>query len=142
MNINLIFPLIYGLLLGGGVSYFFKVNSVKTASAYSYAIFGTDSIHIIKYATIFSVAFVVGLLSVFASLIRDLDYPIQNPLLFSFETIFAAFTPALILLLMTYLRKKDFTKNTVIDFLILVGKFGLVHVLFQFSGVYSSVFTA
>lgn len=142
MNINLIFPLIYGLLLGGGLSYFFKINSAKTASAYSYAIFNTDSIHIIKYATVFTVAFVVGLLSVFSSLIRDLEYPTKNSLLFAGETIFAAFAPALILLLMTYLRDKDFTKNTVIDFLVLISKFGLVHVLLQFSGVYSSVFTA
>jgi hypothetical protein len=140
MNINLLFPLIYGLILGGGLSYFFKIHSVKTASAYSFSIFGTDSIQVIKYASVFSVAFLVGLLAVFSSLVQDLDYPRKYPFLFSGETMAAAFLPAFILLLMTYLRNKDFTKNTVTDFLLLASKFGLVHVLFQFSGVYSSVF--
>jgi hypothetical protein len=142
MNTNLIFPLLFGLLIGGGLSYYFKIHSIKTASAYTFSIFNTDSINIIKYTTVFTVAFVVGVLAVFSSLVRDIEYPTKHPLLFSGETLAAAFLPAFILLLMTYLRNKEFTESTVFDFFVLVSKFGLVHVLFQFSGVYSSVFTA
>ena len=141
MNTNLIFPLIFGLLVGGGLSYYFKIHSIKTASTYTFSIVNTDSINIIKYTTVFTVAFVVGVLAVFSSLVRDLDYPTRHPILFTGETLAAAFLPAFILLLMTYLRDKDFTKNTVFDFFVLVSKFGLVHVLLQFSGVYSSAFT-
>jgi hypothetical protein len=140
MNIKLLIPAFYGLIIGTALSYFLTIHSTKTASAYSYAIFNTDSIYIIKYFAIITVAFSIAFMSVFSALIRDLDYPTQNPIYFTVETLFAGIVPALLLFLMTYLRKKPFTESTAIDFTILVIKFSLVHILLQFSGVYSSIF--
>jgi hypothetical protein len=38
-----------------------------------------------------------------------------------------------------FLRGKEVTKLTIAEYLALAVKFGLVHILFQFSGVYSAI---
>lgn len=141
MNLSLFFPAIYGLLIGGLLSYYYSIHSIKSASAYSLTIFGTDSTYLIKFMVIITAGFLVGVLAAFSALVRDLDYPTKNPIKFTIETIVAAFLPALFLLMMTYIRQKDFTVNSVLDFIVLLIKGALLHVLFQFSGLYSSVFS-
>ena len=133
MNIKLLVPAFYGLVIGGALSYFLTVHSQKTASVYSYAIFNTDSIYIIKYFAVITVAFSIAFMAVFSALIRDLDYPTHNPVYFTVETLFAGFVPALLLFLMTYLREKPFTGSTLLDFSFLVVKFSLV----QLSNVFT-----
>jgi hypothetical protein len=73
-------------------------------------------------------------------LIRDLEYPTENPALFTAETLYASFVPASVLLLMNFLREKPFTQTTVFEYILFAIKFGLAHILLQFSGVYGAVF--
>jgi len=141
MNLELLYPALYGGVIGAVLSVILGIYSTPTASKYSYAIFGTSSSHLLKYVTIFLAGFSVAILAGFSALIRDTEYPVNNPLLFTSEVFVAAILPAVVLLYMTYMREKPFTPNTGFDFSLLCAKFGLVHVLLQFSGVYGSVFS-
>jgi len=140
MNIELIYPALYGGVIGLILSIVLGIYSKPTASKYSYAIFGTSSTTLLKNVTIFSAALAIAVLSGFSFLIRDTEFPTEHPFLFTSEVLVAGVLPALVLLYMTYVRKKPFTSNTVIDFSLLTAKFALAQVLLQFSGVYSSVF--
>jgi hypothetical protein len=51
-----------------------------------------------------------------------------------------AFLPSLIIFAMTLLRGYKITGETFEEFGLLVVKFGILHVLLQFSGFYSYVF--
>ena len=140
MNIELIYPALYGGLIGLILSVILGIYSKPTASKYSYAIFGTSSSDLLKNMTVFSAAFAIAVLSGFSFLIRDTEFPTEHPLLFTSEVLVAGILPALVLLYMTYVRGKSFTPNTAIDFTLLTTKFALAQVLLQFSGVYGSVF--
>jgi len=94
-----------------------------------------------KYITVLLAGFSIAIFAGFSALIRDTTFPIEHPYLFTLETLIAATFPAAIIFFMTYLRGKDFTQNTYIDFALLSLKFALVHILLQFSGVYGSVFS-
>lgn len=140
MNIELIYPALYGGLIGLILSVILGVYSKPTASKYSYAIFGTSSSSLLKNVTIFTAGFGIAILAGFSFLIRDTEFPTDHPFLFTSEVFVAGVLPALVLLYMTYVRGKNFTPNTAIDFTILTTKFALAQVLLQFSGVYGSVF--
>jgi len=56
------------------------------------------------------------------------------------ETFAVSLFPALALFIMTFLRGKPITRHTYIEYILLSVKFGLVHILMQFAGIYTSVF--
>ena len=140
MNIELIYPALYGGVIGLILSIVLGIYSKPTASKYSYAIFGTSSTTLLKNMTVFSAAFAIAILAGFSFLIRDTEFPTEHPFLFTSEVFVAGLVPAAVLLYMTYVRGKAFTPNTAIDFTLLTTKFALAQVLLQFSGVYGSVF--
>jgi hypothetical protein len=141
MNLELLFPAIYGLSFGTIVSILFGIYSKKTASEYSITVFGIQSFTLIKYISVLIASFSIALAAGFSVLIRDLKYPKAHPLFFTIEMLYASFVPSSVLFLMTYLREKPFTHNTVFDFFIISLKFGIVHLLLQTAGVYESVFS-
>ena len=59
---------------------------------------------------------------------------------FTIETLVVGIIPSLIILLMTILRGYTITNVTAGEFMILVVKFSVLHILLQFSGFYSSLF--
>ena len=140
MSIDLLFPGILGLLVGGILSYMFNIYSKPTANKFTYLIFGVKSDMLIKMILFFVVTSGIAGLAGLSTLIRDFQYPLKNPYDFSVEMLVASFFPALLLLVMTYLRDSSFTTYTLIDFFLLSFKFGILHLLLQFSGVYSSIF--
>jgi hypothetical protein len=79
-------------------------------------------------------------LSVVSMMVRDSWYPINYPLNFSAEVLLMAFVPALVFLLMCPLRGYPITWEIIMEFAILVVKFGALQVVLQFSGFYSSIF--
>jgi hypothetical protein len=73
--------------------------------------------------------------------VKDLDYPQANPLYFTLETLFASFVPASMFYAIMFLRGIPSTFGRNIEYLALSVKFGLLHVLFQFSGFYTYAFS-
>jgi hypothetical protein len=82
----------------------------------------------------------VVFLSVVSFLIKDLEYPQRSPLYFTIETLMMALSSSTIIFLMTYFRGYSFTISTFEEFFLLFAKFGILHILLQFSGFYSFVF--
>jgi hypothetical protein len=136
-------PIIYiglsGALIGTLVSVVLNVYSKATASKYTYMLFEMNVVDLLSYIMILSIGFSVALLSGFSVLIRDLQYPITKPWEFTIETLVMSFIPSLIIFLMTSFRGHEITNQTWLEYIGLCIKFGLLHILFQFSGVYSSI---
>ena len=83
---------------------------------------------------------VVLSLIVFAGLsyvVQDLKYPREQPINFTLETLCATFVPALVLYVIMYFRGVPFTSRRHLEYLAMSVKFGLLHIMFQFSGVYT-----
>ena len=78
-------------------------------------------------------------LVVLSILVQDLTYPKQHPYLFSLETLLFSFGTGSIIFLMAYGRG-DLSIMTVLEFFLVAIKFGVLHILLQFSGFYSYVF--
>lgn len=136
----MVYPSFLGIVFGGLVSLLFGVNSVPTASKFSYLIFGIDSGKLIQMIILFVVTSSIAGLAGLSTVIRDFDYPVHHTGYFLIEIISASFLPAVLLLVMTYCREASFTGYTLLEFLLLAAKFGILHILLQFSGVYSSIF--
>ena len=129
--------LIVGLGLGAILSAVFGVFSKSGTSSYSRSIFGIQSTELITNTVILVVGATVIFLSVVSALVKDLTYPNKRPVNFAVETLTMATMSSLIIFLMTYLRGYSFTKSTVEEFFVLFAKFGILHILLQFSGFYS-----
>lgn len=129
-----------GLLLGIVLSAVFGVYSKKTTVSYVRSIFGYSSNSLITDIIVFVLAATIIVLSVVSALVRDLRYPIAKPVHFTVETLLMGFLPACVFIAMTYLRGYTFNTTRVLEFFLLFAKFGILHILLQFSGFYSEVF--
>jgi hypothetical protein len=99
-----------------------------------------NSNNVIKY-TMFALLGISALYLIIASVIvRDLAYPKERPYLFTAETLLFSFGVASIYFLMAYGRGKLSWKS-LIEFAIIAAKFGVMHLLLQFSGFYTYAFS-
>lgn len=95
---------------------------------------------IIGWLIIISVV-VFSIFLVFLSIIiRDIKYPTEHPWLFTLETLLFSIGCALITFLMAWGRTKTISKTTIIQFIVVALKFGLLQILLQFSGFYTYAF--
>jgi hypothetical protein len=133
--------LLVGLAIGGVLSLVFGLYSKAGSSSYSRSIFGIQSTQLITDAVLMLVGASVVFLAVVSALVKDLAYPNKKPLNFAMETLAMATFSSMIIFLMTYLRGVRFSGATVEEFFVLFAKFGVLHVLLQFSGFYSYIFS-
>jgi hypothetical protein len=131
---------IVGTVLGLLASAIFGIYSKTTADSYSRMIFGISSYDFVFDGLILILIPSFMILTTLSFMIRDLWYPINFPGNFTIETLLMGFLPAFVFLLMPLFRGYTYTRETIFEFVILVVKFGLLHVLLQFSGFYSSIF--
>jgi len=132
-------PVGYGLLIGLLFSLSLGIHSKSTATGITHTLFGMTSSQLLNYIIIVVTVFSLVVASAFSILIQDLKYPRENPLQFTAETFAVSLFPALIIFIIMFLRKKKITHLTLIEYLALAVKFGLIHILFQFSGIYSAI---
>lgn len=131
---------ISGIILGVGLSIVFGVYSVRTASSYIRSLFGVSSYDLVFDGIVFILAASFLLLATMSGFVKDLAYPTSKPFHFTLETLLMAFLPASVFLMMIPLRGYSITSDNIEEFNILVVKFGLLHILLQFSGFYSNIF--
>ena len=140
MDYNIISPVLYGLLVGGIFSLALGAHSKRTVTEITHPLFGMTSAQLLIYMILFIMTFTIVAVSMFSVLIQDLKFPNEHPISFTVETFAVSFLPSLVLFVMTLLRDKPITRHTYIEYLLLSVKFGLAHILMQFSGIYTSVF--
>jgi len=140
MEPSLIYSGVVGLVLGLILSLGLNIYSKTTANNYVYSIFGMNVISLLTYAIMFALAATVVVLSGYSILIRDLQFPTTNPIGFTIETLTMAFIPSLVIFVMAALRGHKIDFQVWLEFGGLIIKFGLLHILLQFSGFYSSIF--
>lgn len=131
---------IIGLVIGAIISILFGVYSKTGVDAYSRMFLGVSSTDMVFYLIIIVLVPTFIVLTTFSVMIRDLVYPISMPVNFTIETLLMGFLPSIVFLLMPYLRGYNYTATTMVEFLGLSIKFGVLHILLQFSGFYSSLF--
>ena len=141
MNLLYIYIGSIGLAIGFLLSLLLGIYSKSTASAATFKYFGVSISDVITNATLFFLGFVVAILSVTSVLVRDLKYPIESPIKFTIETFLMGTLCASVIFAMTYLRGYSVNHETLYEFILLFVKFALIHILFQFSGVYSQFFS-
>ena len=136
-----IFATALGLVLGAILSYLFGAVALPTKIPFQFTIRGIP-VNLVLVNILLSV-FVgaIVFLGYVAAIVRDTDFPSKYPWLFVIETVLVAFVPASVLYIMTELRTGsiDFADLNS-SFLLLAAKFGIFHLLFQFSGLYSYFF--
>jgi predicted transglutaminase-like protease len=132
--------LIIGLGLGGIFSFIFGTYSTAGTTAYSRTFLGMQSTNLLTNTIVFVVGATVVFLSVVASLVKDLTYPQKSPISFTLEALAMATFSSLTIFLMTILRGYKISSSTFEEFFVLFAKFGVLHILLQFSGFYSYIF--
>ena len=139
MNYDLLKPVIGGLVTGGAFSLVLGVYNKRTATDVTHNLFGISSTALLQYIVILIMTFSVIVASAFSILIRDLAYPVANPIRFTVETFLMALLPSTLIFILPLMRQKAVTELTWIEYGAMAVKFGLVHILFQFSGIYTSM---
>ena len=129
-----------GILVGAVLSVIFSIYNKKTADALSRSFLGMSTQVLITDIILFVVIASFAVLSTISVFVRDLSYPMKMPMNFTIETLLMAFLPSLIIFAMTLLRGYKVSGETFQEFGLLVVKFGVLHILLQFSGFYSYVF--
>ena len=129
-----------GLLVGLTMSLVFGLYNRAGAETYLRTFLGVSSYDLIFNGIIFIVAAGFLFLAVVSFIIRDTWYPTTRPWNFTVETIMMSFLPASVLLMMGPLRGYPLNGQLFEEFAVLCAKFGILHLLMQFSGFYSSVF--
>jgi len=131
---------IIGIILSAVLSTVFGIYSKATATPYIRTLFGMSSIDLISGVTLAVIIAAFVLLAVVSGLIRDLTYPMKSPVKFTIEALLMGFLPAFVFLLMAVFRGYPINGTVLEEFALLAAKFGILHVLLQFSGFYSFVF--
>jgi len=140
MESSLVYSGVVGAVLGVVLSLGLNIYSKTTANSYVYSIFGMNVIDLLTYAIFFSISAAVVVLSGYSILIRDLQFPINSPIDFTIETLIMAVVPSLVIFVMAILRNHPINSKIMLEFVGLMLKFGLLHILLQFSGFYTSLF--
>jgi hypothetical protein len=141
MDLIWIFLLI-GLGLGSILSLLFSLFSKTGTTTYSRTLYGIESTELITNIIVMFIGASLIVLSVVSFLVKDVTYPQRSPLYFTIETLLMALLSSVIIFLMTYFRGYKFTISTIEEFFILFLKFGILHILLQFSGFYSYIFAS
>jgi hypothetical protein len=129
-----------GLGMGIILSVLFGMYNKNTSVYYSKNIFGMSSTKLITDAIILLVGTSFLFLSTVSFIVKDLNYPQKSPLYFTIETLMMSLFSALTIFVMTIFRGYQITSNTFLEFGVLAMKFGILHILLQFSGFYSYIF--
>jgi hypothetical protein len=131
-----------GLALGGLLSIIFGRFALPTRIPFQFTIGGFSTgvlLTNIVLAVIIGAIVFFGYVSI---IVQDTAFPKAHPWLFLIETLVVGFVPASVIYVMQDFRDDgDFNLSKLnMEFLLLGAKFGIFHMLFQFSGLYSYLF--
>lgn len=102
-------------------------------------LFGMDPDDLLTNGIIALVVASFIFLGALGGFVRDVDYPVTYPWKFTLETLLMTLVPVVPFVAMIFLRFGSLRLADGGEMAILGAKFGLLHVLLQFSGFYSYV---
>jgi hypothetical protein len=140
MDSTLISAVLYAFFFGGIFSVILGVHSKRTATDLIHPLFGMNTATLLNYVIVFIITFSFVIGTTFAMLIQDVKYVKEHPSSFTMETLTMGLFPALMIFILMFFRHQPITLGSYSQYLLLSMKFGLAHLLFQFSGIYTSVF--
>lgn len=130
---------VIGLALGGILSLVFGRYALPTRIPSQFTVAGLPVGELLANLLVVGIVGSLVFFGYVSMVVRDTAFPSAHPWLFVFETILMAFIPASVIYVLM-----DFRDNGKVDlsslnrdFLLLAAKFGILHLLFQFSGVYT-----
>ena len=131
-----------GLALGGVLSLVFGRFALPTRIPFQFTIGGFSTGVLLTNLVL---AVIIGAIVFFgyvSIVVQDTAFPRAHPWLFLIETLVVGFIPASVIYVMQDFRDDgDFNLSKLnMEFLLLGAKFGIFHLLFQFSGLYSYLF--
>jgi hypothetical protein len=129
-----------GLVLGAVLSYIFGSVVLPTKMPFEFTIGGLSSNLVIVDVLVVALVGAVIFLGYVAAIVQDTIFPTKHPWLFMTETAVVSFVPASVIYIMSDFRGASGTDLNM-NFLLLAAKFGIFHLLFQFSGVYTYFFS-
>lgn len=130
---------VIGLALGGLLSLVFGRYALPTKIPSQFMIGGLPVGELLANLIIVGVVGSLVFFGYVSMIVRDTVFPSAHPWLFVVETLLMAFIPASVIYVLMDFRdngKVDFSSLNR-DFILLAIKFGILHLLFQFSGVYT-----
>lgn len=133
---------VVGLALGGLLSLAFGRLALPTRIPFEFTIGGFSTGVILTNLLIVVVIGAIVFFGYVSMIVRDTAFPQAHPWLFFVETLVVSFVPASVIYVMQDFRDDgDFNLSKLNrEFLLLAAKFGVFHMLFQFSGMYSYFF--
>jgi hypothetical protein len=134
-----VLAVIGGLGLGALLSLVFGRYALPTKIPSEFTVGGFPVGVVLADFILFAVVGAIVFFGYVSMIVQDTTFPSEHPWLFFVETLIVSILPASIIYVIT-----DFRDNGSLDlsslnreFLLLAAKFGLFHLLFQFSGVYT-----
>jgi hypothetical protein len=131
-----------GLALGGLLSLVFGRFALPTRIPFQFTIGGFSTGILLTNIVLIAIVGAIVFFGYVSIVVQDTAFPRAHPWLFLVETLVVAFVPASVIYVMQDFRDDgDFNLSKLNqEFLLLGAKFGIFHLLFQFSGLYSYLF--
>ena len=130
-----------GLAIGGILSALFGRFVLPTKIPVEFTIGGISTGLLLTNLLLLAVVAAIVFLGYVSMVVQDTGFPRAHPWLFVIETLVVALVPASVIYVMNDFRdngKVDFPPTA--EYLLLAAKFGIFHLLFQFSGIYGYMF--
>ena len=131
-----------GLVVGALLTFLFGAPSARSRNPLDFKIAGFPTGLVLTDLIIVVIVGAIGFFGYVSFIVRDTEFPREHPWLFLTETLFVSLVPATIIYVITDFRDNghfDLDKLN-LEFLLMAVKFGIFHLLFQFSGFYSYFF--
>jgi len=135
---------IVGLGLGFLLSLLFGRYTLPTKIPTEFTIGGFPTGVILTNIVIVAIVGAIVFFGYVSMVVQDTTFPASHPWLFVVETLVVGLVPASVIYVMTDFRDdgKFNLSNLNTEFLLLASKFAIFHLLFQFSGVYTYLFSS
>lgn len=133
---------VVGLAVGGLLSLVFGRYALPTRIPFEFTVGGFSTGVVLTNLLIIVVIGAIVFFGYVSMVVRDTAFPQAHPWLFLVETLVVAFVPASVIYVMQDFRDDgNFNMSQLNkEFVFLAAKFGVFHLLFQFSGMYSYFF--
>jgi hypothetical protein len=133
-----------GLLVGAILSFLFGRFTLPTKIPSEFTIGGLPSGVVVTNLVLMGIVAAVVFLAYASYVVQDTTFPTQQPWLFLIETLVVAFVPASVIYVILDFRHDGRLELSTLnlDFILLAAKFGIFHLLFQFSGLYTYLVNA
>lgn len=133
--------IIGGIIVGTITSLIFIFYKTADIKHHNYKLFNIPISNFILDVMAFVLVAATIFLTTVSFYVKDFEFPKNSPYLFTLETFLMTFLPAIAFICMFWFRGHMDNKNLITEFIIFAAHFTVFHLLFQFTGAYSHLFS-